>query len=323
MSWPGRRVCPPAQQASKPSCACRRMAASLLHRSGAATIGVAIAAQVHAPQPSLTAAGVLGPFGGQVARTAAALAAGIPSICPPLACTRNCCAWGSTRTARSGYRRSTPRPMRRRRTSTTATPRPDGSLGHRRPRQQGYLGAAVFYRLERSARGQHRRDACASGVTAVFRVTGVRQYVKSVYPAKIVHGTAGFPALRLITCGGAPRLRHQELPQLHLVLRVPDLYAAGGQRLRGWRLRPSMSRPTSPPLASSGGSTQSRPSRTPPERIEQALSTYGPGHGPCSRTERLDGPSSIWSRQTVILCATGRLPSRTAALRHRWMGVPL
>jgi hypothetical protein len=42
----------------------------------------------------------------------------------------------------------------------------------------------------------------ANGTTAVFRVTGVRQYAKTTYPAKTIYGGTGFPALRLITCGG-------------------------------------------------------------------------------------------------------------------------
>ena len=43
----------------------------------------------------------------------------------------------------------------------------------------------------------------ADGVTAVFRVTGVREYAKSRFPARTIYGAPGFAALRLITCGGA------------------------------------------------------------------------------------------------------------------------
>ena len=42
----------------------------------------------------------------------------------------------------------------------------------------------------------------ADGVTAVFRVTGVREYAKDEFPAKIVYGPTNYAALRLITCGG-------------------------------------------------------------------------------------------------------------------------
>ena len=43
----------------------------------------------------------------------------------------------------------------------------------------------------------------ADGITAVFRVTGVREYVKSRFPAEAIYGATNFAALRLITCGGA------------------------------------------------------------------------------------------------------------------------
>jgi hypothetical protein len=43
----------------------------------------------------------------------------------------------------------------------------------------------------------------ADGVTAVFRVTGVREYAKARFPARTIYGAADFAALRLITCGGA------------------------------------------------------------------------------------------------------------------------
>ena len=43
----------------------------------------------------------------------------------------------------------------------------------------------------------------ADGITAIFRVTGVREYVKTRFPAKAIYGATDFAALRLITCGGA------------------------------------------------------------------------------------------------------------------------
>ena len=50
----------------------------------------------------------------------------------------------------------------------------------------------------------------ADGTTAVFRVTGVRQYLKSTFPASTIYGATDYAALRLITCGGAfdPATRH-------------------------------------------------------------------------------------------------------------------
>ena len=43
----------------------------------------------------------------------------------------------------------------------------------------------------------------ADGIMAIFRVTGVREYFKSRFPAKAIYGATDFAALRLITCGGA------------------------------------------------------------------------------------------------------------------------
>src|SRR6185437_16205160 len=60
-----------------------------------------------------------------------------------------------------------------------------------------------FFRLGALRRGDAIDVRLADGVTAVFRVTGVREYSKSGFPSKAIYGTTGFAALRLITCGGA------------------------------------------------------------------------------------------------------------------------
>ena len=65
-----------------------------------------------------------------------------------------------------------------------------------------YLGPAVFFRLGALHPGDSIDVRLADGVTAVFRVTGVRQYPKSRFPAKTIYGATGFAALHLITCGG-------------------------------------------------------------------------------------------------------------------------
>jgi hypothetical protein len=64
-------------------------------------------------------------------------------------------------------------------------------------------GPAVFFRLGALQRGDTIDVKLANGVTAVFRVTGVREYSKSRFPAKAIYGATDFAALRLITCGGA------------------------------------------------------------------------------------------------------------------------
>jgi len=65
-----------------------------------------------------------------------------------------------------------------------------------------YLGPAVFFRLGALHPGDSIDVRLADGITAVFRVTGVRQYLKSRFPAKTIYGATGFAALHLITCGG-------------------------------------------------------------------------------------------------------------------------
>ncbi len=60
----------------------------------------------------------------------------------------------------------------------------------------------MFFRLGALRPGNQVDVKLANGVTAVFRVTGVRSYAKDEFPAKAVYGPAHYAALRLITCGG-------------------------------------------------------------------------------------------------------------------------
>ena len=43
----------------------------------------------------------------------------------------------------------------------------------------------------------------ADGITAVFRVTGVREYSKEEFPTAMIYGPTNYASLRLVTCGGA------------------------------------------------------------------------------------------------------------------------
>jgi hypothetical protein len=63
-------------------------------------------------------------------------------------------------------------------------------------------GPAVFFRLGALRPGDRIDVRLADGITAVFRVTGVRRYAKARFPAKTVYGATRFAALHLITCGG-------------------------------------------------------------------------------------------------------------------------
>jgi hypothetical protein len=179
------------------------VAGALLIVGGAVAAGVAVAAQQHAPQPSLTAAGTTGPSAGKAwwlsLRYSLPVSIEIPAIgvhsvllhlgvkpdgtmqVPPLQRRPNAAAW---------YKYS-------------VTPGQIGTSvieGHVDNKQ----GPAVFYRLGALRPGNLVNVRLTDGITAVFRVTGVRQYLKSKFPAKTVYrDVTRFAALRLITCGGA------------------------------------------------------------------------------------------------------------------------
>jgi hypothetical protein len=169
---------------------------------GGAAVGTAFAIQEHAPQPSLAAAGSTGPpafraHGLSLPRSVP-VSVDIPAIgvssrllhlgvgadgmiqVPSLPAQANEAAW---------YKYS-------------ATPGQIGASvieGH----LDSLLGPAVFFRLGALHPGDFVDVTLADGVTAVFRVTGVREYRKSNFPAKAIYGVTDYAALRLITCGGA------------------------------------------------------------------------------------------------------------------------
>jgi hypothetical protein len=167
--------------------------------SGAAAVGVALATQQHAPQPSLAAAGLIGPRAkGPWLRRSVPVSVDIPAIgvntkllhlgvnadgmiqVPSLYTQANDAAW---------YKYS-------------ATPGQIGASvieGH----VDTYQGPAVFFRLGALRPGDRVEVTLADGITAVFRVTGTREYLKSSFPAKTIYGATDYAALRLITCGGA------------------------------------------------------------------------------------------------------------------------
>lgn len=178
------------------------VAGALLIVGGAALVSVVIAVQQHAPQPSSTAAGTTGPSGAKAwwlsLRRSLPVSVDIPAIgvhsvllrlgvkpdgtmqVPPLQRKPNAAAW---------YKYS-------------VTPGQIGTSvieGH----VDNHQGPAVFFRLGALRPGDLVNVRLADGVTAIFRVTGVRQYQKSKFPAETVYHKTRFAGLRLITCGGA------------------------------------------------------------------------------------------------------------------------
>jgi sortase family protein len=176
------------------------IAGALLLVGGAVTIAVAMLAQQHAPQPAAGAAGVVGPAtanGPSLSRSLPVFV-DIPAIgvhskllhlgvnadgsieVPSVATSASKAAW---------YKYS-------------ATPGQIGSAvieGH----VDSHHGPAVFFRLGALRPGDHIDVTLADGIIGIFRVTGVREYAKSKFPARIIYGATDYAALRLITCGGA------------------------------------------------------------------------------------------------------------------------
>jgi hypothetical protein len=199
MSWPDAGYAPTPSKAAGLRARLAGLAGVFLIAAGAAALGVVVASQVHAPQPSQSAAGTLGPYSTHSPlRRSVPVSVDIPAIgvhsrllhlgltrdgaiqVPPLFTGASEAAW---------YKYS-------------ATPGQIGASvieGH----VDTYRGPAVFFRLGALRPGDQIDVRLADGVTAVFRVTGVRQYRKSHFPAKTIYGPARYAALHLITCGGA------------------------------------------------------------------------------------------------------------------------
>jgi hypothetical protein len=200
VSWPQDGYSAPPTAPANPRARIAGVVGTLLLTVGISLVGFAVTAQRHAPQPSAAAAGTtglsLGP--GRPLSRSVPVRVDIPAIgvhsellhlgvnadgtiqVPSLETSADLAAW---------YKYS-------------ATPGQIGTSiieGHVDDGQ----GPAVFFRLGALRPGDVIDVTLADGVTAVFRVTGVREFHKSRFPAETVYSPATFPALRLITCGGA------------------------------------------------------------------------------------------------------------------------
>ena len=201
MSWPESPYSPGPPPAPPPNPRARAVgcAGAALVLGGLAIIGLAIASQVHAPQPAATAAGDTGQGGrGSALSRSVPVTVDIPAIgvrsqllhlglnpdgtiqVPSLTTAADEAAW---------YEYS-------------ATPGEIGTSvieGH----VDSYQGPAVFFRLGALQPGDDIDVTLADGVTAIFRVSGVREYPKDEFPDGLIYGATHYAALRLITCGGA------------------------------------------------------------------------------------------------------------------------
>jgi hypothetical protein len=198
MSWPDSQFAPQPPPRGRARMRLTGFAGVFLVLGGALAVVVALLAQQHAPAPAASAAGATGPaVKGPVLRASAPVSVSIPAIgvdskllrlgrnqdgtiqVPDLVTSAGEAAW---------YKYS-------------VTPGQAGASvieGH----VDSYHGPAVFFRLGALRPGNHIDVTLADGITAVFRVTGVREYAKDKFPAETVYGPADYAALRVITCGG-------------------------------------------------------------------------------------------------------------------------
>jgi hypothetical protein len=199
MSWPDSQFAPPPSRPGRARIRLAGFAGTALLLGGAAAIGVAVLAQQHAPSPGAAAAGTVGPAAPKEPslRRSAPVSVVIPAIgvrspllrlglnpdgtiqVPDLATSADEAAW---------YKYS-------------VTPGQIGAAvieGH----VDSQVGPAVFFRLGALHPGDHIDVALADGMTAVFRVTGVREYAKDNFPTKMIYGTTNYASLRVVTCGG-------------------------------------------------------------------------------------------------------------------------
>jgi hypothetical protein len=199
MSWPDSEFAPHPPPRGRARVRLVGLAGACLVFGGAIAMLVAALAQQHAPAPAASAAGHIGPGGtrGPSLRQSLPVSVAIPAIgvesrllhlgrnqdgtmaVPSLVTSADDAAW---------YKYS-------------VTPGQVGTAvieGH----VDSYQGPAVFFRLGALRPGNDVNVTLADGITAVFRVTGVREYAKAEYPANTIYAPAKYAALRLITCGG-------------------------------------------------------------------------------------------------------------------------
>jgi len=202
MSWPQSEYAPQASTLGSLRARVAGVAGVLLIVGGAAAVGVAVTAQEHAPQPFLAAAGATGPSAGNARGPSLQRSLPVSVDIPAIGVHSKLLHLGVNSDGTIQIPSLHTRPGEAAWFKYSATPGQIGASvieGH----LDGYHGPAVFFRLGALRPGDSIDVTLADGITAVFRVTGVRQYLKSSFPAKTVYGATGYAALHLITCGGA------------------------------------------------------------------------------------------------------------------------
>lgn len=201
MSWPQAAYAPPPSTPVNLRARIAGLLGALLIMAGAVAIGVAVSSQAHAPLPSQAAAGAIGPFEGKAYGPSLHRSLPVSVDIPAIGVHSNLLHLGASANGAIQVPSLSTRASEAAWFKYSATPGQIGASiieGH----VDSYRGPAVFFRLGALRPGNTIKVTLADGITAVFRVTGVRQYAKSRFPAKTIYHTPGYAALRLITCGG-------------------------------------------------------------------------------------------------------------------------
>ena len=202
MSWPQGGYAPRPGASGSLRARVAGVAGVLLIVVGAAAVSVAVSAQEHAPRPSLAAAGATGPVAGLAPGQSLPRSLPVSVDIPAIGVNSRLLHLGVNSDGTIQVPSLNTRADEAAWYKYSATPGQIGASvieGH----LDGYRGPAVFFRLGALRPGDRIDVTLADGITAVFRVTGVRQYLKSSFPAKSIYGATGYAALHLITCGGA------------------------------------------------------------------------------------------------------------------------
>jgi len=198
MSWPESDFAPSPPPPGRFRARLAGFGGAILLVGGALTVAIALLLQQHAPQPGAGAAGHIGPAAdGPSLHRSVPVSVDIPAIgvhsqllslgvnadgtiqVPSLTTSAGEAAWFKY----------------------SATPGQIGASvieGH----VDSYQGPAVFFRLGALEPGDSIDVTLTDGVTAIFRVTAVREYLKDRFPASTIYSATDYAALRLITCGG-------------------------------------------------------------------------------------------------------------------------
>jgi len=199
MSWPDSQFAPKPPPRGRSRTRLSGFAGVALIAGGIGAIAVAVLAQQHAPAPPPSAAGSTGPA--RVKEPALRSSPPVSVTIPAIGVRSQLLHLGLNRDGTIQVPSLTTSADEAAWYKYSVTPGQTGTAvieGH----VDSYQGPAVFFRLGALRPGNQIDVTLADGTTAVFRVTGVREYAKAKFPVKTIFGPADYAALRVITCGG-------------------------------------------------------------------------------------------------------------------------